>query len=112
MPRNSVVVFDEAHNIDNICIDSMSVKEPNYFDDLSIVLLWLNSAALVWGLSSLFYIFVRYANSIVTEIFIFCCCCLTSNYSSKSTWLIEEIFILKLVLRTAASFIMTTGLLL
>jgi len=26
MPRNSVVVFDEAHNIDNICIDSMSVK--------------------------------------------------------------------------------------
>ena len=24
--RNSVVVFDEAHNIDNICIDSMSVK--------------------------------------------------------------------------------------
>ena len=26
LPRNSVVVFDEAHNIDNICIDSMSVK--------------------------------------------------------------------------------------
>jgi len=26
MPRNAVVVFDEAHNIDNICIDSMSVK--------------------------------------------------------------------------------------
>lgn len=26
MPRNSVIVFDEAHNIDNICIDSMSVK--------------------------------------------------------------------------------------
>ena len=24
--RNSVVVFDEAHNIDNTCIDSMSVK--------------------------------------------------------------------------------------
>jgi len=24
--RNSVVVFDEAHNIDNICIDSMSVR--------------------------------------------------------------------------------------
>ena len=24
--QNSVVVFDEAHNIDNICIDSMSVK--------------------------------------------------------------------------------------
>lgn len=24
--RNAVVVFDEAHNIDNICIDSMSVK--------------------------------------------------------------------------------------
>jgi DNA excision repair protein ERCC-2 len=26
LPRNSVVVFDEAHNIDNTCIDSMSVK--------------------------------------------------------------------------------------
>ncbi|XP_023328937.1 TFIIH basal transcription factor complex helicase XPD subunit [Eurytemora carolleeae] len=26
MARNSVVVFDEAHNIDNICIDSMSVR--------------------------------------------------------------------------------------
>ena len=26
MPRNAVVVFDEAHNIDNICIDSMSVR--------------------------------------------------------------------------------------
>jgi len=26
MARNSVVVFDEAHNIDNTCIDSMSVK--------------------------------------------------------------------------------------
>jgi len=26
MPRNSVIVFDEAHNIDNTCIDSMSVK--------------------------------------------------------------------------------------
>ena len=26
LARNSVVVFDEAHNIDNICIDSMSVK--------------------------------------------------------------------------------------
>ena len=24
--RNTVVVFDEAHNIDNICIDSMSVR--------------------------------------------------------------------------------------
>ncbi|XP_076236941.1 general transcription and DNA repair factor IIH helicase subunit XPD [Calliopsis andreniformis] len=24
--KNSVVVFDEAHNIDNVCIDSMSVK--------------------------------------------------------------------------------------
>ena len=26
MAQNSVVVFDEAHNIDNICIDSMSVR--------------------------------------------------------------------------------------
>jgi len=26
LPRNSVVVFDEAHNIDNTCIDSMSVR--------------------------------------------------------------------------------------
>ncbi|XP_065347408.1 general transcription and DNA repair factor IIH helicase subunit XPD [Cloeon dipterum] len=26
IPKNSVVVFDEAHNIDNVCIDSMSVK--------------------------------------------------------------------------------------
>lgn len=26
LPKNSVVVFDEAHNIDNTCIDSMSVK--------------------------------------------------------------------------------------
>ncbi|KAK9508669.1 hypothetical protein O3M35_006172 [Rhynocoris fuscipes] len=26
IPRNTVVVFDEAHNIDNVCIDSMSVK--------------------------------------------------------------------------------------
>nr|CAG4651600.1 EOG090X01B4 [Triops cancriformis] len=26
MSRTSVVVFDEAHNIDNVCIDSMSVK--------------------------------------------------------------------------------------
>lgn len=26
MCRESVVVFDEAHNIDNVCIDSMSVK--------------------------------------------------------------------------------------
>jgi DNA excision repair protein ERCC-2 len=26
LSRNSVVVFDEAHNIDNICIDSMSVR--------------------------------------------------------------------------------------
>jgi DNA excision repair protein ERCC-2 len=26
MARNSVIVFDEAHNIDNTCIDSMSVK--------------------------------------------------------------------------------------
>ena len=24
--KSSVVVFDEAHNIDNVCIDSMSVK--------------------------------------------------------------------------------------
>lgn len=24
--REAVVVFDEAHNIDNVCIDSMSVK--------------------------------------------------------------------------------------
>lgn len=26
MCREAVVVFDEAHNIDNVCIDSMSVK--------------------------------------------------------------------------------------
>lgn len=26
IPRESVIVFDEAHNIDNVCIDSMSVK--------------------------------------------------------------------------------------
>ncbi|XP_043484006.1 general transcription and DNA repair factor IIH helicase subunit XPD [Leptopilina heterotoma] len=26
LAKNSVVVFDEAHNIDNVCIDSMSVK--------------------------------------------------------------------------------------
>lgn len=26
MTRESVIVFDEAHNIDNVCIDSMSVK--------------------------------------------------------------------------------------
>ncbi|XP_053973267.1 general transcription and DNA repair factor IIH helicase subunit XPD [Hylaeus volcanicus] len=26
LSKNSVVVFDEAHNIDNVCIDSMSVK--------------------------------------------------------------------------------------
>ncbi|KAF4530161.1 hypothetical protein B566_EDAN001418 [Ephemera danica] len=26
MPKASVVIFDEAHNIDNVCIDSMSVK--------------------------------------------------------------------------------------
>lgn len=26
MSRESCVVFDEAHNIDNVCIDSMSVK--------------------------------------------------------------------------------------
>lgn len=26
MARESVVIFDEAHNIDNVCIDSMSVK--------------------------------------------------------------------------------------
>ena len=26
LARNSVIVFDEAHNIDNICIDSMSVR--------------------------------------------------------------------------------------
>lgn len=26
LPKNAVVVFDEAHNIDNTCIDSMSVK--------------------------------------------------------------------------------------
>lgn len=24
--KESVIVFDEAHNIDNVCIDSMSVK--------------------------------------------------------------------------------------
>lgn len=26
MCKESVVIFDEAHNIDNVCIDSMSVK--------------------------------------------------------------------------------------
>lgn len=26
LTRESVVIFDEAHNIDNVCIDSMSVK--------------------------------------------------------------------------------------
>ena len=26
LPKNTIVVFDEAHNIDNTCIDSMSVK--------------------------------------------------------------------------------------
>eukprot|EP00062_Callorhinchus_milii_P027790 gi/632991517/ref/XP_007884664.1/ PREDICTED: TFIIH basal transcription factor complex helicase XPD subunit-like [Callorhinchus milii] len=26
LARNSVVVFDEAHNIDNVCIDSLSVN--------------------------------------------------------------------------------------
>eukprot|EP00794_Sanderia_malayensis_P020345 gene20345-22348_t len=26
MPKNSVVIFDEAHNIDNVCIESMSVN--------------------------------------------------------------------------------------
>lgn len=26
MNREAVVVFDEAHNIDNVCIDSLSVK--------------------------------------------------------------------------------------
>ena len=26
LPRNAVVIFDEAHNIDNTCIDSMSVN--------------------------------------------------------------------------------------
>lgn len=26
MCRETCVVFDEAHNIDNVCIDSMSVK--------------------------------------------------------------------------------------
>lgn len=26
LAKESVVVFDEAHNIDNVCIDSMSVK--------------------------------------------------------------------------------------
>ena len=26
IPRNSVIVFDEAHNIDNVCVESMSVK--------------------------------------------------------------------------------------
>lgn len=24
--KEAVVIFDEAHNIDNVCIDSMSVK--------------------------------------------------------------------------------------
>lgn len=26
MCKEAVVIFDEAHNIDNVCIDSMSVK--------------------------------------------------------------------------------------
>eukprot|EP01084_Bolivina_argentea_P134979 237932_1 len=26
MPKDSIVVFDEAHNIDNICIEALSVK--------------------------------------------------------------------------------------
>lgn len=26
MTKESCIVFDEAHNIDNVCIDSMSVK--------------------------------------------------------------------------------------
>lgn len=26
LAKESVVVFDEAHNIDNVCIDSMSVR--------------------------------------------------------------------------------------
>ena len=26
LPKASVVVFDEAHNIDNVCIESMSVN--------------------------------------------------------------------------------------
>lgn len=26
LPKQSVVVFDEAHNIDNVCIDSMSLS--------------------------------------------------------------------------------------
>lgn len=26
LAKQSVVIFDEAHNIDNVCIDSMSVK--------------------------------------------------------------------------------------
>ena len=26
LAKSSVVVFDEAHNIDNVCIDSLSVK--------------------------------------------------------------------------------------
>lgn len=26
MPRESVVVFDEAHNIDNVCIEALSVS--------------------------------------------------------------------------------------
>lgn len=26
LPRNSIVVFDEAHNIDSVCIKSLSVK--------------------------------------------------------------------------------------
>lgn len=26
LARESVIIFDEAHNIDNVCIDSMSVK--------------------------------------------------------------------------------------
>lgn len=26
LSKEAVVIFDEAHNIDNVCIDSMSVK--------------------------------------------------------------------------------------
>ncbi|CAG0918351.1 unnamed protein product [Notodromas monacha] len=37
MGRQSVVVFDEAHNIDNVCIDSMSVKINNRILDRGLM---------------------------------------------------------------------------
>ncbi|XP_034234805.1 general transcription and DNA repair factor IIH helicase subunit XPD [Thrips palmi] len=36
LSRNAVVVFDEAHNIDNVCIDSMSVRITRRIIDKSV----------------------------------------------------------------------------